>query len=376
MRTRGRASTRCAPRCRTRRCAPGTRTNGVVGMGVTPDSIVELWIRTLAKHGIESLWIFDCLHDVDKMLDVAPRSRATPAWRRRRRSTSPLPGPHRRVLRGRDRAAVAGRRRARDDHPRRRGRRARPERARRWIRPDARPRAGGVPLEMHFHNRTAMGTSTTSSASRRGSTILHTAVSTWPTASRCPRPRWRRQHAPARPRGRDRRQPPGRGLRALRRRWPSSYGHHLGAPVEYSLATVQQQFPGGMTGTLRNQLRDLRHGGPAAGGARGGRSGSAPRWATRSWPRRSPSWSGIQALLNVVKGERYLDDPRREPDVPRRPATGRRRARSTPELLDQAFSADRGGKQMEGGRRRSHRWRRSARSTARTSPTRSCCCAT
>jgi len=31
-------------------------------------------------------------------------------------------------------------------------------------------------------------------------------------------------------------------------------GHHLGEPVEYSLASVQQQFPGGMTGTLRNQL--------------------------------------------------------------------------------------------------------------------------
>src|SRR5471030_377334 len=41
----------------------GTRSNGVVGMGITPDSIVELWVRTLAKHGIRSFWIFDCLHD-------------------------------------------------------------------------------------------------------------------------------------------------------------------------------------------------------------------------------------------------------------------------------------------------------------------------
>jgi len=31
-------------------------------------------------------------------------------------------------------------------------------------------------------------------------------------------------------------------------------GHHLGEPVEYSLASVQQQFPGGMTGHVRNQL--------------------------------------------------------------------------------------------------------------------------
>ena len=34
-------------------------------MGVTPDSIVELWVRTLAKHGIRSFLIFDCLHKLD-----------------------------------------------------------------------------------------------------------------------------------------------------------------------------------------------------------------------------------------------------------------------------------------------------------------------
>jgi oxaloacetate decarboxylase alpha subunit len=53
----------------------GTRDNGVVGMGITPDSIIELWVRTLAKHGIGSLWIFDCLHNVDKMLQVAKIAR-------------------------------------------------------------------------------------------------------------------------------------------------------------------------------------------------------------------------------------------------------------------------------------------------------------
>ena len=53
----------------------GSRSNGVVGMGITPDSIIELWIRTLAKHGIQSFWIFDCLHDVEKMLDCATIAR-------------------------------------------------------------------------------------------------------------------------------------------------------------------------------------------------------------------------------------------------------------------------------------------------------------
>jgi N-acyl-D-aspartate/D-glutamate deacylase len=44
-------------------------------MGITPDSIIELWVQTLAKHGIGSLWIFDCLHNVDKMLQVAKIAR-------------------------------------------------------------------------------------------------------------------------------------------------------------------------------------------------------------------------------------------------------------------------------------------------------------
>ena len=67
----------------------GTRTNGIVGMGITPDSIVELWIQTLAKHGIDSLWIFDCLHDVDKMLQRRRRSPGRRRRRPRRSSTSP-----------------------------------------------------------------------------------------------------------------------------------------------------------------------------------------------------------------------------------------------------------------------------------------------
>src|SRR5487761_1041524 len=49
----------------------GTRSNGVVGMGVTPDAIVDLWVQTLAKHGIGSLWIFDCLFNLAQMRRVA-----------------------------------------------------------------------------------------------------------------------------------------------------------------------------------------------------------------------------------------------------------------------------------------------------------------
>ena len=65
-----------------RRCARGRATTASSAWASRPDSIVELWVQTLAKHGIGSLWIFDCLHDVDKMLagrEDRPRRRRQPS---------------------------------------------------------------------------------------------------------------------------------------------------------------------------------------------------------------------------------------------------------------------------------------------------------
>ena len=45
----------------------GARANGIVGMGLAPNSMLELWIRTLAKHGVDSLWFFDCLYNMEQM---------------------------------------------------------------------------------------------------------------------------------------------------------------------------------------------------------------------------------------------------------------------------------------------------------------------
>ena len=45
----------------------GTRSNGIVGMGLTPYCVLDLWVTTLAKHGIDSFWIFDCLFNIDEM---------------------------------------------------------------------------------------------------------------------------------------------------------------------------------------------------------------------------------------------------------------------------------------------------------------------
>jgi oxaloacetate decarboxylase alpha subunit len=51
----------------TSRLRSGCRSNCIAKFGLTPDSLMDLWIRTLAKHGIDSFWIYDCLYNMDKM---------------------------------------------------------------------------------------------------------------------------------------------------------------------------------------------------------------------------------------------------------------------------------------------------------------------
>jgi oxaloacetate decarboxylase alpha subunit len=85
-------------------------------------------------------------------------------------------------------------------------------------------------------------------------------------------------------------------------------GFQRGAPVEYQVANIQQQFPGGMMGTLREQLKQV------------GMTDRLPAVLEEAihvreemgWPIMATPFSqlvGIQALLNVVQGERYATIP-------------------------------------------------------------------
>ena len=321
----------------------GTRSNGVVGMGITPDSIIELWIRTLANHGIQSLWIFDCLHGVDKMLDVARKARAAGlapspqlnfslspvhteeyyAAIMRRFADSDLPAS---IILG-DEAGVLS-----------------PERARTWIRL-MRASAPDAVLELHFHNKTGMGTLNHIIGVEEGVTILHTAVSSMANGPSMPSTEVavdnmrRLGHEPAIDDSRLAEVSDHLAALAI------EGGHHLGEPVEYSLASVQQQFPGGMTGTLRNQLVTY------------GMEDRLPAVleeairvrAEMGYPIMATPFSqlvGIQALLNVVLGERYLTIPD-ENLMFLAGHYGPPPGDLDPELLDRAFATARGKTMLE-----------------------------
>jgi oxaloacetate decarboxylase alpha subunit len=49
----------------------GLRANANVTFGLTPDSLMDLWVRRLSAHGVRSFWIYDVLFNIDKMLRLA-----------------------------------------------------------------------------------------------------------------------------------------------------------------------------------------------------------------------------------------------------------------------------------------------------------------
>ncbi|HEY1277720.1 MAG TPA: hypothetical protein VGF25_22625 [Thermoleophilaceae bacterium] len=323
----------------------GTRTNGIVGMNVTPDSIVELWIRTLAKHGIQSLWIFDCLHDVDQMLHVAGLAKDAGLRPSPQLNFSESPvhtdeyyaglidrmaggGVAHTIVLG-DEAGVLG-----------------PERARRWIRL-MREHAGEIPLEMHFHNRTAMANLNHIVGVEEGLTIVHTAVSTMANGVSMPSTEVtvdnmrRLGHEPAIDDSR---------LAEVAEHFgglADDEGFARGAPVEYSVAAIQQQFPGGMMGTLREQLKqvDMQERLPEV------LEESVRVRAEMGWPIMATPFSqlvGIQALLNVVQGERYATIPD-ENLMYIAGWYGTPPGEVDPELVDRASHTERGRAIMDAG---------------------------
>lgn len=49
----------------------GMRSNASVTFGVTPDSLMDAWMRQLNVHGVRSYWIYDVLFNIDKTLRLA-----------------------------------------------------------------------------------------------------------------------------------------------------------------------------------------------------------------------------------------------------------------------------------------------------------------
>lgn len=280
-----------------------TRTISIGAMGFTPDSVVDLWIKTMTRHGIGSFWIFDCLYDMPKMkrvVDVVREAGAEPApaimyglsdvhtdefFAQRAREMDSWGVPSIYVE---DAAGVLT-----------------PERAATLL-PALQEATPNTPLELHCHTTTGAAQMVYLEGLRHGIDILHT----------CSKPL---ANGPSLPSiegliddlgvlGHEHRldlvqlAPVADHFEAVALAAGPEY--ELGIPNEFNLLPYQHQLPGGMTGSLKKNLAD--HGMedrlpevlaeiPAVR-----RDLGEPIMATPF-----SQFVGIQALLNVVNGERY-----------------------------------------------------------------------
>jgi oxaloacetate decarboxylase alpha subunit len=280
----------------------GMRGNAAVSFGVTPDALMDLWMRRLNEHGIRSFWIYDVLYGLENFARLARIAKeygsevvGTVFF-----SQSPIHTDDYLAAKAAEIAAVeeldgilfydtAGVL----DVERLRG-----------LLPRIIAAAGEKPVE--FHSNNLMGTSGLAyvEAVRHGIRILHTAS----------RPMANGPSVPST-------ESVVRNLELMGhthaidttllapvadhfRRVGKAAGYLVDQVSEYDLFNLAHQVPGGMLGTLRAQLE--QHGMTHRTEEVLAETGEVRR--ELGWPVMATPLSqlvGTQAVLNIVSGERY-----------------------------------------------------------------------
>ena len=235
------------------RLRAGTRSNGIVTFNLTPDSVMDLWVRRLAANGIRSLWIYDGLFNVDKIGRLAKVAKAAgcEAVPTMLFSSSPYHTDEYYAARARELAALDVDGIEIEDA----SGVLTPERTRSLVKV-VKQAIGSKRLELHFHNNTGLAPLNYLEGLEQGADTIHTICR--PLANGVAHPSteamlrnieckgWRSAVDPAViERISDK-------LRAI----AEQEGLPIGQPAEYDLFHYEHQLPGGMTGTLKNQLKD------------------------------------------------------------------------------------------------------------------------
>lgn len=280
----------------------GNRTISVGGMSFAPDSVFDLWIATLTKHGVGSHWLFDCLYDMPNMKRAVEATHAAGA--------QPLPAIMYGLTPIHDDKFFADRAREMatwkgvtsiyiEDAPGV----LTPERAATLL-PAIRAAVPGVELELHLHNTTGLAPLVYLEGLKHGINVIHTA--SLPMANGPSLPSTEAMIENIEISGHTHNldvsqlQPVADHFRRAARLG----GHAVGVPNEFRLSLYEHQLPGGMTGTLKAQLSkygmDDRFDDVLREIPRVRRDLGEPIMATPF-----SQFVGVQAVLNVVTGERY-----------------------------------------------------------------------
>ena len=280
--------------------------NRIGTFGMTPDVLMDLYVQTLIKHGIDKFWIYDCLYNLDGMRRLSDSILAaggkamgaimygispvhTDAWFASRVSEM-ASWPAISGIYVEDAPGILS-----------------PDRARTLV-PALIAAAGEVPIEFHFHNTTGMGALNYVIAMEEGANCLHTCTRSLANGPSLPSTEQTLEniHWLGHSHDIDERVLPQISDHCAR--IAQQEGWDVGVPNEYSAFAYRHHLPGGMTGTLKKQLAQY---------------GMEDRLAEvleetvrvreeMGHPISATPFSqliGIQSVLNVVTGERWSTVP-------------------------------------------------------------------
>ena len=280
--------------------------NRIGTFGMTPDAMMDLYVATLIKHGIDKFWIYDCLYNMDQMrrLSESIVKAGGEAMGAIMYGISPVHTDEwfaQCVAEMASWPTISGI--YVEDAP---GILA-PERARTLV-PALITAAGDVPIEFQFHNNTGMGAFNYVIAMEQGAECLHTCARSLANGPSLPSTeqtieniKWLgHTHAI------DESVLPLISDHCAR--IAKQEGWDVGVPNEYSAFAYRHHLPGGMTGTLKKQLEQY---------------GMEDRLEEvleetvqvreeMGHPISATPFSqliGIQSVLNVVSGERWSTVP-------------------------------------------------------------------
>ena len=285
----------------------GMRSNAAVSMGITPPDLMDAWMRQLNRHGVRSFWIYDVLynfHNIDRLAHVAKEFGSEIAgtvfftqspvhtdelFESQVRSMAAIPGVD--TILFYDTAGVLEIDRIRTLVPR------------------IVAAAGGKPVEMHSNNLMGISGPAYCEAIKHGVTVLHTASRPMANGPSVPSTEVmvRNIEALGYSHSLDERLFPP--VAEHMERVGKAMGYLVNQYSEYDLFNVTHQVPGGMVGTLKAQLAQYgmthRFTEVLEETARVRRELGYPIMATPV-----SQLVGIQAVLNVVTGERYSVVPK------------------------------------------------------------------
>jgi oxaloacetate decarboxylase alpha subunit len=278
------------------------RASAMGKFGLTPHSMLDLYNRTLVKHGAQSFWIYDCLYNMAE-LERSCRTVAeagAQVFPAIMFSDSPVHTDAYFADKVRQYASwgIASGIFV-EDAPGI----LTPSRTATLI-PALIEAAQGLPIEFHCHDTLGLATQNYLEAIKHGVTILHTCSRPLATGPSLPSVEMLTTNLEALGHTHDIDRTQLAPIAEQLSRVARSEGFATGNPNEYDARLYLHQLPGGMTGTLKAQLADY------------GVSESfdavvhemAQVRADLGYPVSATPFSqliGIQALLNVTSGERY-----------------------------------------------------------------------